>query len=75
MSIKALTKIRESAKASVVVAVIALATIALYLNRITAEQYMGLLEWLMPGWLAAHAVERSAEHLAKKTPPTADEEE
>lgn len=65
MSLTALKKLVESSKATVLVAVLALATFALYQGLITNEEWTALLQTLVPGWMLAHAGEQGAKALGE----------
>ena len=65
----ALTTLMKSSKAWVLLLAIAAVTYALQRGLLTAEQYQELLLVWVPGWMGAHAYERSAKHKASAAAP------
>lgn len=72
MSITALKKLIASSKASVLVAVLTVATFALYKGLITRDDWTALLTVLVPSWMLAHAGETGARHIAEAKKAEAD---
>jgi hypothetical protein len=64
MSKTALLKLVESSKATVLVAVILVLGALLYGGYITKDDFLAMLQVLVPSWMVAHAGEKGAEHLA-----------
>jgi len=62
---KALKKLVESSKATVLVGVLVVMGVMLYMKLITADQFLGTMKVLVPAWMVAHAGERGAQAIAK----------
>ena len=64
MSITALKTLAASSKATVLVAVVAVLGVLVYLGKLDGQAMLDAVTWLVPAWMAAHAGERGAKHIA-----------
>ena len=73
MSKTALLKLIESSKATVMVAILVLVSVAFFKGLITKEDWVHVLQAVVPGWMLAHAGEQGAKHIADSKKPEGGE--